>query len=301
MVIPFRPKRDKKRQAKSFINRTHDLIVTRMHRIPRKGYILYFLKAKGRKFMKASRYAAEDASMLLKRSSRYTESILFGILIVVASAILLTSSGESLMTMFIALLLMVMTVVLYAEFKLQRRMLRQYIPSIDIVRMRKCRLYSDRIIVRNIFGAAEKINEMKLIRNIEIGYDIINDSFSPVSIDSAMLRINNRKLGVVSIKPEMSVLDVQPKKTSGTDVTFRLRTPMNFDDIKWVELEIKGNAKKRMRVKPHLFVNVMLRNEKNREIKEPFTKFMKHPEVMEMAEERKKAQPVPKTASNKSL
>ncbi|MBN1897019.1 MAG: hypothetical protein JW789_04865 [Candidatus Aenigmarchaeota archaeon] len=301
MIIPFRPKRDKKRQAKAFINRMHDIIVARMHRIPRKGYISYFLKANGRKFMKASRYAAEDASMFLKRSSRYTESILFGILIVVASAILLTSSGESIMTMFIALLLMVMTVVLYAEFKLQRRMLRQYIPSIDLVRMRKCRLYSDRINVRNIFGAAEKINEMKLIRNIEIGYDIINDSFSPVSIDSAMLRINNRKLGVVSIKPEMSVLDVQPKKTSGTDVTFRLRTPMNFDDIKWVELEIKGNAKKRMRVKPHLFVNAMLRNEKNREIKEPFTKFMKHPEVMEMAEERKNAQPVPKTASNKSL
>jgi hypothetical protein len=161
-------------------------------------------------------------------------------------------------------------------------MINKYAPVLDFVRVRKCQLYSDKIRAMNIYAVKDKLADMGMIRNVAMSYDVINDSYSPISIGGASLTIKLKKGKRIRLPTSSSILDVQAKKTSGTDVSFRLKRPVKFDSIEWIEVELKGNCSKKMRIKPHLYVNIMLRGKTPEFIMEPFVKFKKRPEIEEM-------------------
>jgi hypothetical protein len=242
-------------------------------------YYFYSIPHKLRKLKRSTLYAAEDTGREMKKMSRHTEAFLFGAIIVLGVIMLFSAGNADFINSLIALLLLVLVVVIYMQLKFQKRMLDQYVPTIDYVRIGRCQLYSDRVRVINLYGALEKMDRIKNVRNIKIKYDIVNDSFSPVSIQAASLTVGLKKGGRIRLPSSMSILDVEPKRTSGVEVGFRLPKEVAFDSIAWLELSIIGNCKKSVRIKPHLYVNIVVRGKKPEFIIEPFATFRKRPEI----------------------
>ncbi len=282
MINPFKPKRTLKEQIKYELVRLFDGLNLRAKRVPSRRVAVYCLRQKSGKFLRHARYFFEDSYFQIRRLSVHTEGFLFSAILAISVFMFLTYEASSAINTLIAILLLVLIAVIYSQLKMQRRMMRQYVPTISMVRIRKCRLFSDRIRVLNLYGVKEKLADIGRIRNIEIAYDIINDSYSPVSVEGVSLTVRLRKGKRISLPTSVSIVDAEPKKTSGTDVTFRLRNPVDFDSIEWLELELKGNCKKKVRIRPHLYVNIMLREKVPKFIKEPFAKFRKRPEIAEM-------------------
>jgi hypothetical protein len=246
--------------------------------MPTIRYRLRILLLHAKKAARIVKYASEDSYYALRRIPRHTESLLFAALVVLAGAMLLGSRAGSFLDSLVAFLLLVLIVVLYSQLKMQRRMLAQYVPMMDFVRVNKCFLYSERIRAQNVFGVMENIEKAKKVRNVRIGYDVVNDSYSPVSIEGAALTIKIKKGGKITLPPAVSVLDLAPKKSGGTTVEFRLAEEVSFDSIEWMEVDLRGNCRKTVRVKPHLYVNAMLRGREQKLIFEPYEAFLKRPE-----------------------
>ena len=99
------------------------------------------------------------------------------------------------------------------------------------------------------------------------------------SIHSAALDIKVRKGKVMSLPAVISILNVDPKRSARAEVTFRMPREILFDSIEWMELVLVGNCKKKIRVKPHLYVNLVLRGKKPEFIFEPLSRFRKRPEI----------------------
>ncbi|MFH0956824.1 MAG: hypothetical protein V1813_03105 [Candidatus Aenigmatarchaeota archaeon] len=279
MVIPFWKKRLLQRKMKDASAGMH----ARAGRLPRKlpsiRYGLRLLWLRERKLSRIAKYASEDAYYALRRILSHTESLLFCALIILAGAMLLSSRAGSFLDSLVAFLLLVLIVVLYGQLKMQRRMLAQYVPMVDFVRVNKCFLYSERIRAQNVFGVMENLGKARKVRNVRIGYDVVNDSFCPVSIEGAALTIKIRKGGKITLPPAVSVLDLPPKKSGGTTVEFRLPEEVFFDTIEWMEVDLRGNCRKTVRVKPHLYVNAILRGREQKLIFEPYEAFLKRPEL----------------------
>ena len=70
-------------------------------------------------------------------------------------------------------------------------------------------------------------------------------------------------------------VNVGPKKTCANEVTFRLPKPLDFDSIEWLELQLFGNVKKKVRIEPRLYANLLLRGKKPEMIFEPIKSFMR--------------------------
>ncbi len=282
MIIPFMPKRKLKDRIKHRISKWRDEVLATKHDLPTRKYASFCARQKRDKFLRRVRYFSEDVLFEIRKVSSYTESLLFGAIIAIAAFMVMTYRGESLITILMPILMLVLIVIIYAQLKFQKRMVRQYVPTIQFVRISKCRLFSDRIKVLNLYGMKEKVEKMGRIRNVLIAYDIVNDSYSPVSIESASLVIKLRRGKRITVPTALSILDVEPRKTSGTEVTFRLKNDIDFTSIEWLELYLKGNCSRKIRIKPHLYVNVMIRGKVPEFISEPFAKFKKRPEIAEI-------------------
>ncbi|UCD03188.1 MAG: hypothetical protein JSV63_00950, partial [Candidatus Aenigmatarchaeota archaeon] len=259
MIIPFRPKKRVKDRIKDLLFKFSDNLTIKVRKLPTRRYLSFYVSQKSGKFIRRSRYLAEDAGFELKKLSRHTELILFSLIILFSLFILFGYEGRDMLTTLIAILLIVLIVVIYAQMRIQKRMIKQYMPAIDFVRVTKSQLYSDRIRMINIYGVRDRLDEIGKIRNVVIGYDVVNESYSPVSIEGAALTIKLKKGRRIQFPTSASILDVQPKKSSGTEVSFRLKNPVRFDSIEWLQLELRGNVSKKVRIKPHLYVNIMLR------------------------------------------
>ena len=84
---------------------------------------------------------------------------------------------------------------------------------------------------------------------------------------------------VVSLPGAVSVMNVDPKRASSGEATFRLGRGVDFRSVEWMDLTLKGNCDKTVRLEPRLFVNIMLRGKKPETVFEPFEKFKKRPEI----------------------
>jgi len=228
---------------------------------------------------RSARYAADDAKREAKKISSHTESLLFSLIIVLAIIMVAGAGNANFINSLVALLLLVLIVIIYMQLKFQKGMLEQYVPKIALVRITMCRAYSERVRTVNLYGAKDRMDRIRSVRRLKIGYEVVNDSFSPVSIQSASLEVKLRRGGVISMPSAMSILNVEPKRASGTEVTFRLPREVDFDSIDWVELQMKGNCEKKVRTEPHLYVNIMIRGKNPELIFEPFEKFRKRPEI----------------------
>lgn len=281
MVVPFRRARKPKEKARDLFRGIADKARHARRKIPGRKYAAYYLRVKAGKAKRHIRYAAEDFVFEVRRLSRHSELMLFGALVVLAAAMMVSSGGESVLNSLMALLMLALLVVVYTQVRMQKKLLRQYVPTIEFVRIRKSELSSDRVRLVNLYGAREKLARMKLVRNIRIRYDVINDSFAPLSIEGAGLTLKMKGDRKLTLPPAVSILDVEPKRTSGTDVEFRLKETVSFDSIEWMELDLRGNCRKRIRVVPHLYVDVVLREKVPKFIYEPFGKFAKRPELLD--------------------
>lgn len=279
MIVPFRPVRKPKEKIRHLLIGARDSLAHNVRKIPSRRYAVRWLGLKSAKAKRRARYLLEDAAFGIKRLGRHTEMFLFGALVLLALAMLFGSTGEGFLTKLIALLLLVLIVVIYGQLRMQKRLIRQYVPMIGDVRIRKCQLYSPRLRLVNLYAAKDKIAQMKKVRNVAIRYDVINDSFAPLSIEGASLTIMMKGGRKLNLPASVSVMDVEPKRTSGTDVSFQLGQDVDFDSIKWMELDIRGNCSKKLRIAPHLYANVVLREKVPRFIFEPFGKFVKRPEL----------------------
>lgn len=282
MVIIFRKKNVKGKMKDAMME-----ISFRGAHLKRKSpglrYRLRIAALHAKKTVRTARYAAEDAVLLARRVPRHSESLMFAALVILAGAMLAGSRAGNVLDSLVAFLLLVLIVVLYGQLKLQRRMLAQYVPMIEMVRVRECRLYSDRLRAVNVFGIKEHMDKVSKVRNVRIKYEVVNDSFCPVSIEGAALTVKLKKGGNITLPPALSVLDLAPKKTGSTVAEFRLPDDIPFDSIEWLELDLRGNCKKKERVKPHLYVNAMLHGKVPRLIFEPLDAFLKRPEFSEDA------------------
>ena len=232
-----------------------------------------------KKLERSARYAAEDTGREARKMSKHTEAMLFSSIIALGVIMLLNAGNASFLNSLIALLLLVMVVLIYAQLKFQKRMLDQYIPRIDYVKVGDCQMFSERIRTVNLYGAKERMEEINAVRNIRIRYDAINTSFSPVSIQTASLSLKLMDGKVVSIPSAVSVMNVDPKRASSSEATFKLDRKVDFNSIEWMDLILKGNCDKTERLKPRLYVNILLRGKKPELLFEPFDKFRKRPEI----------------------
>lgn len=281
MDIPFR-KRNLKRKLRDAMMRVSFGEAKVKRKLPGIRYSLRLLFLRMRRGARAVKYAAEDAAFFVKRLTGHTESLMFAALVVLAGAMLVGSRAGSFLESLVAFLLLVLIILLYGQMKMQRRMLARYVPMIEFVRVRECRLYSDRLRAVNIFAVNDNLDKVRRVRNVRIKYDVVNDSFCPVSIEGVGLVMKlskDGKTGKVTLPPAVSVLDVAPRKTGSTTVEFRLRDAVPFDAIEWLEVELRGNCRKKERVKPHLYVNAMLHGRVPRLVFEPLEAFLKRPEL----------------------
>lgn len=228
---------------------------------------------------RSARYAADDAGRDVRKVSRHTEALLFSSIIALGIIMLLNAGNANFLNSLIALLLLVMVVVIYAQLKFQKKMLNQYIPRIDYVKVGNCQLYSDRVRTVNLYGAKKKMDKINRVRNVKIRYNIINTSFTPVSIQTASLSLRLMNGKALSVPGAISILSVDPKRTSSGEASFRLGRGVDFGSIEWIDLILKGNCDKTVRLEPRLYVNIMLRGKKRDLIFEPFEKFGKRPEI----------------------
>ncbi len=278
-MFPFHKPKGLFGKVKEAFQRLSDRTRLGLKRLPSAGYYLDRITYKLGKFRRGAGYAIEDAKIETKKMSKHTEAFLFSIIIILALAMLLRAGSSDFISSLIALLVLVLVVVIYMQLKFQKRMLDQYVPRLEFVRISKCQFYSDRIRTVNLYGAKEKLDRIKKVRNLKIGYDIINDSFTPLSIHSASVIIKVKGGKSISLPSAMSVVNVEPKRTSSSGVSFRLPREVDFDSIDWVELSLKGNADKKILTEPHLYVNIVTRGKKPKFIFEPFDKFRKRPEI----------------------
>ncbi|MBN2330350.1 MAG: hypothetical protein JXC85_00905 [Candidatus Aenigmarchaeota archaeon] len=232
-----------------------------------------------RRLERSARYAADDAGRGVRKLSRHTEAMLFSTIIALGIIMLVNAGNANFLNSLIALLLLVLVVVIYAQLKFQQRMLEQYIPRLDYVKVGSCRLYSDRVRTINLYGAKERISEINTVRNAKVRYHVVNTSFSPVSVQAASLSLRLAGGKSLSVPGTISVLDVGPKRASSSEASFRLRSGVDFRSIERAELILKGNCEKAVRLEPRLYVNIILRGKKQDMIFEPFDKFRKRPEI----------------------
>jgi len=279
MFFPLRRRLSIREKILNALRRVQDGLRHNAKELPSANYCFYPIRHKFSRLRRSARYAAEDTWYGMKKLSRHTEALLFSGIIVLAVVIVVSAGDANLLNSLIALLLLVLIVVIYVQLKFQKRMLDQYVPRIDFVRILGCQLYSDRIRMVNLYGALERLDQIKKIRNVRIRYEIVNDSFSPVSVSSASLAINLKKGKRVLLPATMSILNVEPKRASGTDASFRLPREIDFDSIGWLELGLAGNCKKKIRIRPHLYANIILRGKKPELIFEPFTRLMERREI----------------------
>ncbi len=239
----------------------------------------HFSLRRFKRLWRSARYAAEDTGREARKISRHTEAMLFSSIIALGVIMLINAGNASFLNSLIALLLLVMVVLIYAQLKFQKRMLDQYIPRIDYVKAGDCQVFSDRIRTVNLYGAKERMEEINSVRNIRIRYDAINNSFSPVSIQTASLSMRMMDGKVVSLPSAVSVMNVDPKRSSSSEATFKLDRKVDFNSIEWMDLILRGNCDKTVRLKPRLYVNILLRGKKPELLFEPFDKFRKRPEI----------------------
>ena len=278
MVVPFRPKYPTGKKLRLAAQKCMDSLRMKLHKVPSRKYAVAYISHKTRRAARKFRYLAEDTAFELRRLSSHTESVLFSFIIILSLAVLFNAQENPIGTLTVILLL-VLTVVLYAQLKIQRRMISQYVPLIDVVRIRKAQAFSRRIRLVNLYEAKQKLFEIGQVSNFRIAYDVINESFSPVSVQAASLGIKLADGRRIELPEEMSVLDVGPKNVSGTELLFTAKKPVKFTDIEWLELRLKGNAKKSVRIKPDLYVNIITRSKVPKTVFEPFSKFKKRPEM----------------------
>jgi hypothetical protein len=282
MIIPFRPKRKLKDRIRERLVKFSDRVRISSHKMPTRRFAAYFLRQKAGKLRRHAKYLIEDGYFGLKKISTHLEVFLFSAILAITVFMAVTAGTDNAITTLIAVILLVLTVVIYAQLKVQRRMIRQYLPTIDVVRIRKCQLYSDRVRVVNLYGVKDRLSDIGKIRNIEIAYDIVNESYSPISVEGVALTIKLRNGRRIALPSSVSIVDAEPKKTSGGTVSFRLQKELIFESIEWLEMEIRGNCRKKVRIRPHLYVNIMVRGKVPEFIKEPFAKFRRRPEIAEM-------------------
>lgn len=228
-----------------------------------------------------ARYFCEDMYYEIKARSKHMEALLFSMILFLGAVMMVGAGNVGFLNSLLALLILVLVSVIYLQLRFQQRLLDQYVPHIGYVRVSKCEAFSDRVRTVNLYGAKEQMDKIKHVSNIRIRYDVVNDSFTPVSIQQAGISVKLLSGRQVPVPPEISVVDVEPKRSSGTDMTFRLGEAVDFDEIEFIELMLTGNVKKRVRIKPHLYVNVMLRGKQPEMIKEPFSRFSRRPEIRE--------------------
>ena len=279
MFFPFRRRRTLKERIKYGLESVHGRLIKNIKKLRNVSYSAISAGNRLKKMGRSARYFAVDTGHEMKKVSRHLESVLFSLIIVLGLIMLLGSGNANLLNSLIALLIIVLVAVIYIQLRFQKSMLGQYVPAIDYVRIRKCQLYSDRIRTVNLYGAKEKLGQIKKIRNVKIGYDIVNNSFSPVSIQAAALEIKLKKEKRTRPLSAISILDVEPKRSSGAEVTFRLKRELDFGSIEWLGFEMIGNCRKKVRIEPHLYVNILLRGRKPDFIFEPFSKFRKREEI----------------------
>lgn len=283
MFFPFGRKRTIKERIKERIKAALNDFIIRIRNpdkllIVAKYWFLY-ARLRSRKLIREARYAAEDTVHYMRRLSRHTEILLFSAIIVLGVIMLVSAGNADFLNSLIALLLLVLVAVIYMQLRFQKRMLDQYVPSMDFVKIGRCQAYSERIRMVNLYGALERMDRIKMVRNVHMKYEIVNSSFSPVSIHSASLDIKLKKGKRMSLPAVISILNVEPKRSSRAEVSFRLPRELVFDSIEWMELVLVGNCKKKIRVKPHLYVNLIVRGKKTEFVFEPFARFRKRREI----------------------
>ena len=280
LPIPLRRKKTFREKAKEFLTRRLPERTRHFFRsLPTRGYLKEVFSFMLRTAKRKTCYVFEDFWFMAKKLKRYSEVLLFSALLLATLFMLSNAEGESFLNVLTAFIMLILVLVIYMQIRLQRKAMSDYVPEIDILKVKSCRMFSDRIRTVNVYGAKEHMEKIKKVRNIEIAYDAMNSSFSPVSIQAASAVMKMKSGRRISIPEEMCVLNVQPKRTSGTRITFRLDRPARADSVVWLELHLKGNCRKKVRIKPVLYVNLVLRGKETKFVFEPFSKFMKRPEM----------------------
>ena len=283
MFLPFGRKRTIKERIKERLKAVRNEIIIRIRNpdklvIVAKYWFLY-ARMRSRKLIRGARYAAEDTVHHMRRLSRHTEVLLFSAIVVLGAIMLVSAGNADFLNSLIALLLLVLVAVIYVQLRFQKRMLDQYVPSMDFVKLGMVQAYSERIRMVNLYGALDRMDRIKKVRNVHMRYEVMNSSFSPVSLHSASLDIKLKKGKPISLPAVISILNVEPKRSSRSEVSFRLPRELDFGSIEWMELVLVGNCEKKIRVKPHLYVNLVIRGKKTEFIFEPFAKFRKRKQV----------------------
>lgn len=279
MYIPFKKKKTFKERIKEFIKNAPDLIRQKISNLPSKGYVKEFTYLKYKKAKRLVRYILEDAWFKVKKLEKHLEVILFSLILLLAVVMFTGASSANFINTLVALLLLVLIVVIYSQLRMQKKMLDQYVPKMDFVRISRCHAYSDRIRTVNIYGAKDNIDKIKKVKNFSISYVVTNDSFSPVSVQAASLVIVKRGGKKIFVPSTMSILEADPKKTATSKVNFKLKNEVDFDSIDWVELVLEGNCKKTIRVNPVLYANLLLRKKIPEFIFESYKIFRKRKEI----------------------
>ena len=281
MRLPFKRKRPLLSRAGEALARLSKLAKKRPKRrkLPSAGYCVLLCRKKCGRAWRSARYASEDLRIKARKASKHSEPLLFFMVLVLGIIMVSVGGSQSFLSSLIALLLLILIMVIYMQMRFQKRMLDQYVPRVDFVRVRKCHAFSKRLRMNSLYGARDRVAEMRAVSHVRIAYDIVNDSFSPVSIQSAALEVKLRRGGRLSVAPSMAVLDVEPKRSGGTEVTFALPREVPFESIEWVQLELKGNCSRKVRMQPKLYVNLMIRGKTPEQVSEPYDSFRKRPEM----------------------
>jgi hypothetical protein len=275
MLFPLFRKKTVPERIMFFLRRQADKVRVALRKLPKREYVRFLVLQKLTKVKRRSVYFAEDSWFIVKKLKAHTEVLLFSVIIFFGIVMLISSAGASIMNSVIALFIMVLAVIIYMQLKFQSRLLEQYVPRLDFLRISRCALFSDRVRIVNIYGAPERLDSIKTVRNVKIRYEVVNDSFAPISIEGVSLVVRLKKGPKISMPPTTSVLDVEPKKSAFNEATFRLPRAVRFDNVQFVELWLMGNVRKKVRIRPHLYVNLLLRGRVPEEIFEPFDKFRK--------------------------
>jgi hypothetical protein len=170
--------------------------------------------------------------------------------------------------------MLVLIVVIYSQIRFQQRLVRNYVPGVEFVKMSSCQAYGDRIRTVNLEGAKLKLDRVRKVRHIRVEYMLANTSLAPVSLQQASLAVNLKKERL-SLPAETAVVELGPSESGLSKAVFRLPREIDYEDIDSVNLEVKGNCTKSIDVKPRLYVNFLIRQRKPEFIFEPYGRFIK--------------------------